>query len=177
MFVPLLVVDYLPDEARADNTDDENTAAEDVDYDEIFDDNLLKQAFEYNKRRVSSEVDKDVSEDEDVGEDSRVSSSQEKANRAITRNDKQPVNEQEQLSDFDGEIVFRKDLQSPSAKKAHSDDEEDNKKPMAKRSKRDLEFSSDDENPSEKERKEDEAVLKYYYALQGNLQVWVSHLN
>ena len=52
MFVPLLVVDYLPDEARADNTDDENTAAEDVDYDEIFDDNLLKQAFEYNKRRA-----------------------------------------------------------------------------------------------------------------------------
>lgn len=163
--------DYLPDEARADNTDDENSAAEDVDYDKIFDDNLLKQAYEYKKKRDSSEVKNDVAEDQDVDEDSRVSSSQEMVNRAITRNEKRPVNEEEKLSDFDGEIVFRKDFKSPSAKKSNSEDEEDNKKPMAKRSKRDFESLSDDENPSEKEQKLQEAFFKFYNAFQSNLQV------
>lgn len=171
LFVLLLVVDYLPDEARADNTDDENSAAEDVDYDKIFDDNLLKQAYEYKKKRDSSEVKNDVAEDQDVDVDSRVSSSQEMVNRAITRNGKRPVNEEEKLSDFDGEIVFRKDFKSPSAKKSNSEDEEDNKKPMAKRSKRDLESLSDDENPSEKEKKLQEAFFKFYNAFQSNLQV------
>lgn len=171
LFVLLLVVDYLPDEARADNTDDENSAAEDVDYDKIFDDNLLKQAYEYKKKRDSSVVKNDVAEDQDVDEDSRVSSSQEMVNRATTRNEKQPVNEEEKLSDFDGEIVFRKDFKSPSAKKSNSEDEEDNKKPMAKRSKRDLESLSDDENPSEKEKKLQEAFFKFYNAFQSNLQV------
>lgn len=171
LFVLLLVVDYLPDEARADNTDDENSAAEDVDYDKIFDDNLLKQAYEYKKKRDSSVVKNDVAEDQDVDEDSRVSSSQEMVNRAITRNEKRPVNEEEKLSDFDGEIVFRKDFKSPSAKKSNSEDEEDNKKPMAKRSKRDLESLSDDENPSEKEKKLQEAFFKFYNAFQSNLQV------
>lgn len=171
LFVLLLVVDYLPDEARADNTDDENSAAEDVDYDKIFDDNLLKQAYEYKKKRDSSVVKNDVAEDQDVDEDSRVSSSQEMVNRAITRNEKRPVNEEEKLSDFDGEIVFRKDFKSPSAKKSNSEDEEDNKKPMAKRSKRDLESLSDDENPSEKEKKLQEAFVKFYNAFQSNLQV------
>jgi len=171
LFVLLLVVDYLPDEARADNTDDENSATEDVDYDKIFDDNLLKQAYEYKKKRDSSEVKNDVAEDQDVDVDSRVSSSQEMVNRAITRNGKRPVNEEEKLSDFDGEIVFRKDFKSPSAKKSNSEDEEDNKKPMAKRSKRDLESLSDDENPSEKEKKLQEAFVKFYNAFQSNLQV------
>ena len=139
-----------------------------MDYDKIFDDNLLKQAYEYKKRRDSS----DATEDEDVDEESRVSSSQEMINRAITRNVKRPVNEQETLNDFDGEIVFRKDLKNPSANKSHSEDEEDNKKPMAKRSKRDLKSLSDDENPSENKTKlEKEAFLKFYCALQSNLQV------
>lgn len=171
-FVLLLVADYLLDEARADNADDENSADEDVDYDKIFDDNLLKQAYG-SKKKDSSEVDSDVTGDEDVAEETRVSSSQEMVNRGITRSQKRPTNEQEKISDFDGEIVFRKDLKNPSAKKAPSEDEEDIKRPIAKRSKRDFESSSDDENPSEKERKLEEAFLKYCQALRSNLQVWI----
>ena len=84
---------------------------------------------------------------------------------------KRPVNEQEELSDFDGEIVFRKDLKSPSAKKSHLEDTEDNKKPMAKRSKRDLESLPDDDNPSERDRKWSEAFFQFCHTLQSYLQV------
>lgn len=172
MFALLLFVDCLPDEARADIADDENsTEHEDVDYDKIFDDNLLKQAYEYKKRRDSSAVENDVTEDEDGDEESRVSSSHEVGNRVVTRNVKRPVNKQEELTDFDGEIVFRKELKSPSAKKSHLEDVEESKKPMAKRSKRDLESLPDDENPSERDRKLREAFFQYCHTLQSNLQV------
>ena len=167
----LFAVDYLPDEGRADNTDDENSACEEVDYDKIFDDNLLKQAYEYKERRDSSAVENHTSEDEDVDEESRVSSSQEISSRAITRKLNRPVDEQETLSDFDGEIVFRKDLNSLSAKESHLQDMEDNKKSMAKRSKRDLKSLPDDESPSEKERKLGETFFKFIQAFQSNLQV------
>lgn len=83
------------------------------------------------------------------------------------------MNEQEELTDFDGEIVFRKELKSPSAKESHLEDMEDSKKPMAKRSKRDLESLPDDENPSEMDRKLREAFFQYCHTLQSNLQVWV----
>lgn len=172
MFALLLFVDCLPDEARADIADDENsTEHEDVDYDKIFDDNLLKQAYEYKKRRDSSAVENDVTEDEDGDEESRVSSSHEIGNRVVTRNVKRPVNEQEELTDFDGEIVFRKELKSPSAKKSYLEDVKESKKPMAKRSKRDLESLPDDENPSERDRKLREAFFQYCHTLQSNLQV------
>lgn len=84
---------------------------------------------------------------------------------------KRPVNEQEELTDFDGEIVFRKELKSPSAKKSHLEDVKESKKPMAKRSKRDLESLPDDENPSERDRKLREAFFQYCHTLQSNLQV------
>ena len=166
MYVLVLVADCFPDEAMSDNADDEKSAAEEVDYDKIFDDNLLKQAYEY-KKGDSSEVENDATEDEDADEESRVSSSQEMVSGRMTRSSQKTMSEQERLSDFDGEIVFRKNLQSPSAKKAHSEDEEDNKTPMAKRSKNDLESLSDDENNSKKQ-----AFLKYFQALQRCLQVW-----
>lgn len=175
LFGLLLFVDCLPDEARADIADDENsTEHEDVDYDKIFDDNLLKQAYEYKKRRDSSAVENDVTDDEDGDEVSRVSSSQEIGNRVVTRNVKRPVSEKEELTDFDGEVVFRKELKSPSPKKSHLEDMEDSKKPMAKRTKRDLESLPDDENPSETDRKlREEAFFQYCHMLQSNLQVWV----
>lgn len=82
------------------------------------------------------------------------------------------MNEQEELTDFDGEIVFRKELKSSSAKESHLEDMEDSKKPMAKRSKRDLESLPDDENPSEMDRKlREEAFFQYCHTLQSNLQV------
>ena len=142
-----------------------------MDYDKIFDDNLLKQAYECKERRDGSAVKNHATEDENVDEESRVSSSQETCNRAMTRKLNKPVTEQETLSDFDGEIVFRKDLKSPSAKKSHLEDMEDKKKPIAKRSKRDLESLPDDENPSEIYRKVGEAVCTYIPTFQSNLQV------
>ena len=142
-----------------------------MDYDKIFDDNLLKQAHECKERRDGSAVKNHATEDENVDEESRVSSSQETCNRAMTRKLNKPVTEQETLSDFDGEIVFRKDLKSPSAKKSHLEDMEDKKKPIAKRSKRDLESLPDDENPSEIYRKVGEAVCTYIPTFQSNLQV------
>lgn len=170
MCVLLLVADYLPDETIADNADDEKSAAEEVDYDKIFDDNLLKQAYEYRKRD-SNELQNDAIMDKDVDEESRVSSSQELVNKVVTRSRQKAMNEQEGLSDFDGEIVFRKDLKSP-AKNVNSEEDTDDKKPIAKRSKRDMESLSDDENPSEKQRKHQKAFLKYCQALH-NLQVHV----
>jgi len=155
--VLVLVADYLSGETIADNADDEQSAAEEVDYDKIFDDNLLKQAYEY-KKRDSNELQNDAIEDRDVDEESRVSSSQELVNKVVTRSRQKAMNEQEGLSDFDGEIVFREDT--------------DDKKPIAKRSKRDMESLSDDENPSEKQRKHQKAFLKYCQALH-NLQVHV----
>ena len=142
-----------------------------MDYDKIFDDNLLKQAYECKERRDGSAVKNHATEDENVDEESRVSSSQETCNRAMTRKLNKPVTEQETLSDFDGEIVFRKDLKSPSAKKSHLEDMEDKKKPIAKTSKRDLESLPDDENPSEIYRKVGEAVCTYIPTFQSNLQV------
>lgn len=168
--VLVLVADYLSGETIADNADDEQSAAEEVDYDKIFDDNLLKQAYEY-KKRDSNELQNDAIEDKDVDEESRVSSSQELVNKVVTRSRQKAMNEQG-LSDFDGEIVFRKDLKSPSAKKANVEESEDDKKPIAKRSKRDMESLSDDENPSEKQRTHQKAFLKYCQALH-NLQVWL----
>lgn len=170
MCVLVLVADYLSGETIADNADDEQSAAEEVDYDKIFDDNLLKQAYEY-KKRDSNELQNDAIEDKDVDEERRVSSSQELVNKVVTRSRQKAMNEQG-LSDFDGEIVFRKDLKSPSAKKANVEESEDDKKPIAKRSKRDMESLSDDENPSEKQRTHQKAFLKYCQALH-NLQVWL----
>jgi len=169
--VLVLVADYLSGETIADNADDEQSATEEVDYDKIFDDNLLKQAYEY-KKRDSNEIQNDAIEDRDVDEESRVSSSQELVNTVVTRSRQKAMNEQEGLSDFDGEIVFRKDLKSPSAKNVNSEEDTDDKKPIAKRLKRDMESLSDDENPSEKQRKHQKAFLKYCQALH-NLQVHV----
>lgn len=57
------------------------------------------------------------------------------------------------MIDFDGEIVFRKELKSLLVKEFYLEDMEDSKKFMVKRSKRDLEFLRDDENFFETDRK------------------------
>lgn len=172
-FVLLLFADPLGDVASTDNIiDDVSSAAEDVDYDKLFDENLLKQAYE-SKKKDSSEVDRDSTDDEGAAEENRVSSSQETVKKMATKRQKTPTKEQEKLSDFAGEVVFREDLKSPSRKLEYDEEDSEDKRPLAKRSKQDLESSPDEENPSEKERKHEEAFLKYYQALRSNLQVWV----
>lgn len=173
-FVLLPFADSLRDVASTDNNidDDVSSAAEEVDYDKLFDENLLKQAYE-SKKKDSSEVVGDSTDDEGAYEENRVSSSQETVKRAITKSQKSPMKEQEKLIDFDGEVVFRENLKSPSRKLQYDEEDSEDKRPLAKRSKRDLESSQDDENPSGRERKQEEAFLKYYQALRSNLQVCV----
>lgn len=161
----------MPDVASTDDIYDESTSAEEVDYDKLFDENLLKQA--YKSKKKDSEVGSDSTEDEDVAEENRVSSSQETAKRTATKRQKSPKKEQEKLSDFDGKVVFQDDVKTPSRKLHYDEEEVEDKRPLAKRSKRDLESSPDDENTSGKEKKQEEAFLKYYQALRSNLQVQI----
>lgn len=164
----------MPDDANADNEENESTCnASDVDYDKMFDDNLLKQAYEC-KEKDGNEIVSDSTDDEDVAEENRISSSQETVKRRKTRRE-MLTNEQEKMSDFEGEVVFKEDLKSPSAKKVHSDHSDEDKRPIAKRSRMDLESSPDHVNAAAKEGKEGAlAFFNYYQALQSYIQVGIN---
>lgn len=164
----------MPDDANADNEENESTCnASDVDYDKMFDDNLLKQAYEC-KEKDGNEIVSDSTDDEDVAEENRISSSQETVKRRKTRRE-MLTNEQEKMSDFEGEVVFKEDLKSPSAKKVHSDHSDEDKRPIAKRSRMDLESLPDHVNAAAKEGKEGVlAFFNYYQALQSYIQVGIN---
>lgn len=164
----LLLIANLPDVG----TVEESSPAEDVDYDKLFDDNLLKLAHERKQRAKVCHV-SDSTDDEDTDEENRVSSSQ-GTNKSVTpRRQKMLTNEQDKMSDFDGEIVFKKNLKSPSARKVLSDDEDD-KRPLPKRSKTDVESSPDHGNHSgDKETKEMETFLHFYQVVRSNIEVHI----
>lgn len=135
----------------------------------MFDDNLLKQAYEC-KEKDDNEIDRDSTDDEDVAEENRISSSQKTVQRRKTRRE-MLTNEQEKMSDFEGEVVYKEDLKSPSAKKVHSDED---KRPIAKRSRMDLESLPDHVNAAAEEGKEGAlAFFNYYQALKSYIQVGI----
>ena len=141
-----------------------------MDYDKLFDENLLKQAYE-SKKKDTSGNDRDSTEDEGAAKENKVSSSQEIVKKATTKSRETPRKDREKLSDFDGEVVFRDNLKSPSIKVHYDEEDSEDKRPLSKRTKRDSGSPSDDENSSGI--KEQEAFMKYYQALQSNLQVRV----
>ena len=128
--------DNLLDDSSTYNADDVDVTDENVDYDKMFDDNLLRLAHESKVEKEHNEVGSSETDDEDVHEENKVSSSREPDKRVLTRQMKKQMDEQEKLSDFDGEVSFRENL-----KRRSTDDEED-KRPIAKKSKRNLPCSS-----------------------------------
>ena len=105
--------------------------AEDVDYDKMFDDNLLQLANEskLEKDRMN-EVERFEIEGQGKNENTKDPSNQEPKTRVVTRRMKMQMDEQGNVSDFDGEVSFREDSNR------HSTDDEENKRPMAKRSRK-----------------------------------------
>lgn len=129
----------MPDFTSDDNADDERSASEDTDYDKQFDEDLLRIA------AAESKVQKERPRFENaVKEDMRR---QKKAN------------EQNILMDFEGEIVA-KDFKTASS------DEDEDKRPMAKKNKGNESFSTD-----KKDSQENEKFVRCFHELQLNLQV------
>lgn len=148
----------MPDVSSADNADDENSAGEDIDYDKLFDDNLLQLAYESKVEKERNEVGSHSRETQDITEVNQVSSTQDAEETENMRKQKKPVDEQETISDFDGEVSVREGLKRPSA------DHEGDKRPIAKRNKRDLVCDG-------KEAQVKERFFKRYWELQLNIQV------
>ena len=158
----MFCTDNLPDVTGPDNSEDENSAGEDMDYDKMFDDNLLKLAHESKDEKDCNKVDNNVVEEGGINDEIEVALSQNAQKTVITRREK-PVDEQVNISEFDGEVNVKEDLKRPSA---HEDDD---KRPVAKRSKRDLVSS-----PVVKESQVKDQFSKCYEELQLNLQVYYS---
>jgi len=152
------VSDNLPDVTGPDNSEDESSAGEDMDYDKMFDDNLLKLAHESKVEKDCNKVDNNVVEEGDINDENEVALSQNAQKMVITRREKL-VDEQVNINEFDGEVNVKEDLKRPSA------DEDDDKRPVAKRSKRDLVSS-----PVVKEPQVKDQFSKCYEELQLNLQ-------
>lgn len=149
-----------------ESTAEVSSAGEDVDYDKQFDDNLLLIAYKSKQRPCVNHV-WESSEDENKTEEKEVSSSQDTDSSVVTRRRKKLSGKKDKMSDFDGEVIFRK---SPSVRKGPSDDE-DEKRPLAKRSKMTTEFPPDHENGSRgKEAKEMEAHLHFYQQMRSNIE-------
>lgn len=104
--------------------------AEDVDYDKMFDDNLLQLANESKLKKDCNEVERFEIEGQDENENTKDPANQEPKTRVVTRRMKMQMDEQGTVSDFDGEVSFREDSNR------HSTDDEENKRPMAKRSRK-----------------------------------------
>lgn len=104
--------------------------AEDVDYDKMFDDNLLQLANESKLQKDCNEAERFEIEGQDENENTKDPSNQEPKTRVVTRRMKMQMDEQGNVSDFDGEVSFREDSNG------HSTDDEENKRPMAKRSRK-----------------------------------------
>lgn len=101
--------------------------AEDVNYDKMFDDNLLQLANESKREKGRNEAERFEIEGQDKNENTKDPSNQEPKMRVITKRMKMQMDEQENVSDFDGEVSFREDSNR------HSTDDEEDKRPMAKR--------------------------------------------
>ena len=119
----------------------------------MFDDNLLRLAAE-------SKAEKDRRKVNEGGKvENKVSSSQDSQKSGKTEGQKE-MNERLALSDFDGEVSAKETLKRASA------DEDEEKRPMAKRSKANLASSQDKSELSKSEK-----FSKRYQHLQSNLEV------
>lgn len=158
-----VTAENMPD---VNSTAEVSSAGEDVDYDKQFDDSLLQIAYESKQRPCVYNV-WESSEDGNKAEEKELSSSQDADSSVVTRRNKKLSDEQDKMNDFDGEVIFRK---SPSVRKGPSDDDNE-KRPLAKRSKTAMEFSPDHENdPRGKETREMEAHLHFYQQLRSNIE-------
>lgn len=96
----------------------------------MFDDNLLQLANESKLEKHRNEAKRFEIEGQNKNENTKVPSNQEPKTRVVTRRMKIQMDEQGNVSDFDGEVSFREDSNR------HSTDDEENKRPMAKRSRK-----------------------------------------
>ncbi|XP_029200394.2 telomeric repeat-binding factor 2-interacting protein 1-like isoform X1 [Acropora millepora] len=131
--------DTVTDFTSGDNADDERSAGEDTDYDKQFDEDLLRIA------AAESKVEKERPRFENA-----VKEDMHRQKKTHKRNI---------LSDFEGEIVTKEDF------KRVSNDEDEDKRPMAKKNKGNHSFSTDI-----KESQENEKFVRRFHELQLNLQ-------
>ena len=132
--------DTVTDFTSGDNADDERSAGEDTDYDKQFDEDLLRIA------AAESKVEKERPRFENA-----VKEDMHRQKKTHKRNI---------LSDFEGEIVAKEDF------KRVSSDEDEDKRPMAKKNKGNDSLSTDI-----KESQENEKFVRRFHELQLNLQV------
>ncbi|XP_068703263.1 telomeric repeat-binding factor 2-interacting protein 1-like isoform X2 [Montipora foliosa] len=125
-----VVTGSLQHVASEDSADDERSSGEDVDYDKLFDENLLKLAAESKNQEDGQRFGNGATEERRgiIGEH-RVSPNKDGQRATRIQLKKQAGSRQDVLSDFEGEIVAKEDLKRSSV----YDDED--KRPMAKKSK------------------------------------------
>lgn len=134
--------DNLPHVTSGDNADDESSAGEEVDYDKLFDENLLRLAAESKAQKDHKKIDNEGTGKIGASDENKVSSSQDVQNQKTARTRRQKLmNQQEDVSDFDGEVSATQDLKRPSAV------EDEDKRPFAKRTKANLPSKPDERDP------------------------------
>ena len=137
-----------------------------MDYDKLFDDNLLRLAAESKAQKDRQKVDDEDTEKISASDENKVSSSQDAKNKkTVRRRTQKPMDQQEGLSDFDGEVSAREDLKRPSA-----NEDEDNR-PLTKRTK-----GSVPSKPDEKEPQTNEKIRTRYQELQLKIQVYITYI-
>ena len=159
--------DNLPHVASDDNADDESSAGEDVDYDKLFDENLLRLAAESKAQKDCKNVDNEGTGKIRASDENKVSSSQDVQNQKTVRTRRQkPMDQQEDFSDFDGEVSARDGLKRPSA------GEDGDKRPLAKRTKANL-----PSKPDEKEPQTNGKIRTPYQEFKLNIQVYIIYIH